>query len=30
MPREHTSAITEKGTLKSEVRTELMIYQSDI
>ena len=30
MPREHTFAIIEKVTLKSEVRTELMIYQSDI
>ena len=30
MPREHTSAITQKGALKSEVRTEPVIYESDI
>ena len=30
MPQEHTSAITQKGTLKSEVRTKPMIYHSNI
>ena len=30
MPREHTSAITQKGTLKLEVRTAHVIYHSDI
>ena len=29
MPLEHTSTITHKGTLKSEVRTSIVIYQSD-
>ena len=30
MPQEHTSAITQKGTLKSEVRTSPMIHHNDI
>ena len=30
MPWEHTSVVTQKGTLKSEVRTLLMIHHSDI
>ena len=30
MPREHTSIVTQKGTLKSEIRTTPMIHHSDI
>ena len=30
MPREHTSTVIQKGTLKLEVRIEPMTYQSDI
>ena len=30
MPWEHTSAITQNGTLKSEVRTSHVIHHSDV
>ena len=30
MPREHTPAVTQEGTLKSKVRTSQMVYQSDL
>ena len=30
MPREHTSSVTQKETLKSEVKIILVIYHSDI
>ena len=30
MPRERTHAVTQEGTLKSEVRASLVMYQSDL